>query len=170
MTLQGPMPDQTIEPGKQGRAINEIDAHVAKQILSYRELLGISQQHLARCLGLSFQQVQKYERGINRVSAGRLFQIAACFGIRVESLFEGIPSSGNHRDISLLGGQERVLTFAATQEGSILNEAYLDSASPRQRKIALEILRLPLAPAPSPHESVMSEKAKETDPKDSYRP
>ncbi len=103
----------------------------------------MSQKQLAGHLGISFQQVQKYERGINRISAGRLLQIATCFGIPIEFFFDGLPSEATNEP--LFRGQERVLKFAMTREGSKLNRAYLDSASPHQRKIALEVLRLPVA-------------------------
>ena len=58
------------------RTANDMDNHVAAKIKAARKAAGISQEALADKLGISFQQVQKYERGVNRVSAGRLFEIA----------------------------------------------------------------------------------------------
>jgi transcriptional regulator with XRE-family HTH domain len=66
---------------------NVIDLLVAKRIRAYRKQLGLSQSDLARKLGLTFQQIQKYEKGSNRVGAGRLFEIAGIFDIPIQALY-----------------------------------------------------------------------------------
>jgi transcriptional regulator with XRE-family HTH domain len=71
-------------------AASEIDALVGSRIRARREALGISQGRLGRSLGLTFSQVQKYEKGSNRIGAGRLFQIASLLGVPVQYFFEGI--------------------------------------------------------------------------------
>ena len=70
------------------RRPNSTDIQVGQSIRAHRLIAGISQSDLASRLGVSFQQVQKYEKGINRVGAGRLPQIAAIFGIQINALFE----------------------------------------------------------------------------------
>ena len=70
------------------RRPNSMDIQVGQSIRTHRLIAGISQSDLASRLGVSFQQVQKYEKGINRVGAGRLPQIAAIFGIPISALFE----------------------------------------------------------------------------------
>ncbi|MBR4927762.1 MAG: helix-turn-helix transcriptional regulator [Alphaproteobacteria bacterium] len=69
-------------------ATTPVDAYVGSRIKLRRNLLGISQERLAEEVGITFQQVQKYERGLNRVSAGRLWQIAKTLGVSVNFFFE----------------------------------------------------------------------------------
>ena len=72
---------------KKGRP-NSADVQVGESIRAHRLIVGMSQSDLARRLGVSFQQVQKYEKGTNRVGAGRLPQIAAIFNIPISALFD----------------------------------------------------------------------------------
>ncbi|HLH91634.1 MAG TPA: helix-turn-helix transcriptional regulator [Xanthobacteraceae bacterium] len=67
-----------------------VDAIVGRRIRTRRLLLGLTQTQLAQQLGVSFQQVQKYENGANRVGAGRLVQIAQVLGVPIEALLEGL--------------------------------------------------------------------------------
>src|SRR5882762_8511128 len=64
---------------KRGRSTAAIDDHVGKRIRERRVMLGLTQQQLAELIGVTYQQAHKYERGINRVSAGRLFELARNF-------------------------------------------------------------------------------------------
>jgi transcriptional regulator with XRE-family HTH domain len=70
-----------------------IDIHVGKRIKLRRTLVGISQERLANALGLTFQQVQKYECGTNRVSASKLYEIAKALDIEVAFFFDELPST-----------------------------------------------------------------------------
>ena len=72
---------------------NPIDAHVGHQIRQRRATLGISQEQLAGVLGLSFQQVQKYERGVNRVGASRLHDLARALDVPIGYFFEDAPGA-----------------------------------------------------------------------------
>lgn len=71
-----------------------IDQYVGQRIQSLRQMRHISQEQLGKALGLTFQQIQKYERGINRISASRLFMVAHFLGVPVSFFFEGLPSGG----------------------------------------------------------------------------
>lgn len=73
---------------------NEIDAYVGRRMRERREALGISQGRLGRHLGLTFSQVQKYEKGSNRIGAGRLYQIAGFLGVSPNYFFEGLGAAG----------------------------------------------------------------------------
>jgi transcriptional regulator with XRE-family HTH domain len=73
------------------RSPNPIDVHVGERIRRRRRALGVSQDRLAEQLGLTFQQVQKYERGANRVSASKLYQIASTLQASVSFFFDGLP-------------------------------------------------------------------------------
>lgn len=73
--------------------IHPVDIEVGANVRLRRKAMGVSQQDLAKALGVSFQQVQKYERGTNRISASRLYDIAACLGVNVEYFFDGLPAN-----------------------------------------------------------------------------
>jgi len=83
----------------------DIDLHVGKRIRERRLTMDVSQQELAKLIGVTFQQAHKYEKGINRVSAGRLFNIAQCLGTTVDYFFEGLEQEGK----SLSTDQKRSL-------------------------------------------------------------
>lgn len=74
------------------RAVTEVDSHIGKRIAQRRLLLGLSQHQLAETLGLSFQQLQKYENGGNRVSASRLYQLAQVLRVPITWFYEGMDS------------------------------------------------------------------------------
>jgi len=84
--------------GKRGRVgvdgPNPIDIHVGNRIRMRRTLLGMSQQRLGRALGLTFQQVQKYERGTNRVSAGKLYQLARVLSVPISDFYDTYAAGG----------------------------------------------------------------------------
>lgn len=67
-----------------------VDVHVGKRIRQRRWLVGMTQQRLAECVGIKFQQIQKYETGANRVSASRLWDIADALDVEVSFFFEGL--------------------------------------------------------------------------------
>ena len=71
-----------------------VDAHVGKRIRHRRWMVGMTQQQLAEKVGIKFQQIQKYETGMNRVSASRLWDIADALGVNIAFFFEGIDDSG----------------------------------------------------------------------------
>ena len=71
----------------------EIDRHVGARIRQRRIMMGLTQQQLADLIGVTYQQAHKYERGINRVSAGRLFEIAQVLSVAVGHFYEGLDST-----------------------------------------------------------------------------
>src|SRR5882724_8526144 len=75
---------------KRGRSTATIDDHVGGRIRERRIMLGLTQQQLAELIGVTYQQAHKYERGINRVSAGRLYEIAGILSVPVSYFYEGI--------------------------------------------------------------------------------
>ena len=74
-----------------------VDVHVGSRVRLRRTLLGMSQTDIADALGLTFQQVQKYEKGVNRISASRLYHLCLIFGVPVESFFEEIEGKTSRR-------------------------------------------------------------------------
>lgn len=77
-------------PDKENRA-SPIDTHVGARIRLRRTLLGMSQERLGEALGLTFQQVQKYERGVNRVGASRLFDLSRVLDVSISFFFDDLP-------------------------------------------------------------------------------
>ena len=75
---------------------NQIDVHVGCCVWQRRTLLGLSQEKLGEALGLNFQQVQKYERGTNRVSASRLFDLSLILEVKIQHFFEGLENQASN--------------------------------------------------------------------------
>jgi transcriptional regulator with XRE-family HTH domain len=71
-----------------------IDIHVGNRLKQRRHLCGMSQSELAEKAGITFQQVQKYERGTNRMSASRLYEFSQILGVNISYFFEGLPAAG----------------------------------------------------------------------------
>jgi transcriptional regulator with XRE-family HTH domain len=84
--------------GMSAKQVSGIDTQIANRIYSCRTQLGLSQTDLAVKLGISFQQVQKYEKGANRIGAGRLFQLATIFNVPIEALFPDKEASPSQSD------------------------------------------------------------------------
>ncbi len=76
-----------------GTGISPIDVHVGARLRQRRTLLGMTQTNLGDALGLTFQQVQKYERGTNRISASRLYDLARLLDVTVEYFFDDMPAA-----------------------------------------------------------------------------
>jgi transcriptional regulator with XRE-family HTH domain len=77
----------------QARKADLIDRHVGKKLREHRRMLEMSQQDVSERLGISYQQIQKYESGANRISAGRLYTLANIMQIPVHKFFEGLPAT-----------------------------------------------------------------------------
>jgi transcriptional regulator with XRE-family HTH domain len=88
----------------QKKSPNLIDKHIGSRVRARRTMLGMSQEKLAAALGLTFQQVQKYEKGVNRIGASRLLHIAGILDVSIEFFFEGLPGlrAGGFADDSLV--------------------------------------------------------------------
>ena len=89
-----------------GKLAKRVDDHVGERIRQRRTMLGLTQEHLASALNISYQQVQKYETGANRVSAGRLFEIAKRLESDVSYFFEGLEPSKESEPLAH-GGKNR---------------------------------------------------------------
>ncbi|MBC7156162.1 MAG: helix-turn-helix transcriptional regulator [Rhodobacteraceae bacterium] len=84
-----------------------VDAHVGKRIRHRRWMIGMTQQQLADKVGIKFQQIQKYETGMNRVSASRLWDIARSLGVTISFFFEGLEDGGKEAaDADILADRE----------------------------------------------------------------
>ena len=90
-----------------------IDVHVGSRVRLRRTLLGMSQERLGDAIGLTFQQVQKYERGVNRIGASRLFDLSRVLDVPISFFFDDLPTSAGGSQ----GFANRVAGFAEGQEG-----------------------------------------------------
>ena len=125
------------------KAPNPVDRHVGSRVRMRRGLVGLSQERLGESLGLTYQQVQKYEKGTNRIGASRLQQISRILGVPVEYFFEGAPQTIER---SLSSGFEDngdtayVADFLATNEGIQLNKAFVRIMDPKLRRRVVELV------------------------------
>jgi transcriptional regulator with XRE-family HTH domain len=108
------------------KATNPVDKHVGSRVRMRRMMLGMSQSTLGDGLGISFQQVQKYEKGTNRMGAGRLQHIAQLLQIPVPFFFEGAPHlPGQAKGIGAAPSPAYVFDFLATSDGLALTKAFM---------------------------------------------
>lgn len=127
------------------RRPNPVDVHVGNRVRLQRMLIGISQEKLGERLGLTFQQVQKYEKGINRIGASRLFELSRVLGVPVQFFYEDAPVAGGQQG-SAPGFAERssdshVFEFLSSREGLELNRAFSRITDPKVRKSVLDLVR-----------------------------
>jgi len=119
------------KPNK-GRSIAAIDDHVGGRIRERRLMLGLTQQQLAEMIGVTYQQAHKYERGINRVSAGRLFEIAHALSAPITYFFEGIGEEGPRPILP----HQRTLLEITRNIAEIRNEKHREAISQLARALA----------------------------------
>lgn len=122
------------------RNADPIDVHVGNRLRMRRTLIGMSQEKLGDRLGLTFQQVQKYEKGSNRVSASRLFRMSEILGVSVQFFYDDMAGSvAAAGEPSAGAGRDRIMELTNASEGLQLNEAFvaIRSADVRRRIIDL---------------------------------
>lgn len=103
----------------------EVDHHVGARIRERRIMMGLTQQELADLIGVTYQQAHKYERGINRVSAGRLYDIAGALNVPIGYFFEGLDSSTT----VTLTPRQRMCLELARNFSNIENERHQEALS-----------------------------------------
>jgi transcriptional regulator with XRE-family HTH domain len=118
--------------GKRGRSSAAIDDHIGARIRERRIMLGLTQQQLAKLIGVTYQQAHKYERGINRVSAGRLLEIARVLGTPIAYFYEGIGEEGPR----LVTQRERMMLEIARNFADITDERHQEAVSKLARALA----------------------------------
>ena len=120
---------------------NPVDNHVGRKLRARRTKLGISQSVLAEALGLTFQQVQKYEKGVNRIGAGRLQQIAQILQMPVESFFEGLPHQRSQRRVPTdVSDVQYVADYLATTDGHQLTKAFMKIPNAKLRRSIVNLV------------------------------
>jgi transcriptional regulator with XRE-family HTH domain len=109
-----------------------VDRHVGTRIRERRIMLGYTQQQLAEMIGVTYQQAHKYERGINRVSAGRLYEISQVLGVPVSFFFEGLDGDGE----AAITVRQRMCLELARNFAMIENERHQEALTHLARALA----------------------------------
>jgi len=121
---------------------NPIDAQVGNRVRIRRMLIGMSQERLGDLLGLTFQQVQKYEKGVNRIGAGRLFEVSRILGVPIDFFYEGVSAPGTDKPgFTETGGAPPVMEFVSSGEGLQLSLAFMKIKDPKVRKRVLDLVK-----------------------------
>ena len=109
------------------RGTTAVDTHIGQKIRARRTLLGLSQTELADAAGITFQQVQKYEKGTNRVGASRLQQFSEALGVPPSYFFDGAPTAGKKTPAPNEGElpEGSIVSFLGTRDGAALVRGFL---------------------------------------------
>ncbi len=130
MTATMARPKNEARPGR-SRA-QEVDRHVGARMRERRIMLGLTQQQMAELIGVTYQQAHKYEKGINRIAAGRLFTIAQALGVDVGYFFEGMETERDFKPTP----QQRMLLELARNFIALPNRKYQEAICNLARALA----------------------------------
>jgi transcriptional regulator with XRE-family HTH domain len=120
-------------------ATSAVDRHVGSRVRERRTVLGLSQQQLAGMIGVTYQQAHKYERGLNRISAGRLFEIAEVLAVPISWFFEGLAKQPDQ----IATPRQRMALELARNFAAIDNEKHQEALSQMARVLAAQSLTRP---------------------------
>ncbi len=122
---------------------HHVDVHVGKRLRLRRTILGMSQEAIARVIGITFQQIQKYERGVNRMSSSRLYDFAKAMNVPVSYFFDGLEQTGATPAFS--GMMEETAAFEhedlTSRETMELMRAYTKVKEPALRKRIVDLIK-----------------------------
>ena len=141
--VRGPKESASMANKKQP---NPIDIHVGSRVRLRRMMLGMSQEKLGENLGITFQQIQKYEKGTNRIGASRLQHIARVLTVPVSFFFEDAPGSapaesGGSDGLAEAPSASYVVDFLSSSEGIQLNKAFIRIKDAKLRRKVIELVR-----------------------------
>ncbi len=122
---------------------NPVDVHVGARVRLRRTMLNLSQEKLGECLGITFQQIQKYEKGTNRIGASRLQKLSEALKTPVAFFFEDAPGISQTAvgELSETDSPNYVVDFLSTSEGLQLNKAFANIKDPKVRQKIIELVR-----------------------------
>jgi transcriptional regulator with XRE-family HTH domain len=129
------------ETGMVKKVPNPIDKHVGSRVRMRRMMLSMSQEKLGDSLGLTFQQVQKYEKGTNRIGASRLQQISIILQVPVSFFFEGAPVPPGPDGMGEAPSPAYVTDFLATPDGLALVRAFTRIENPKLRRRVVDLVQ-----------------------------
>ncbi len=122
---------------------NPIDIHVGSRIRLRRAMLGMSQEKLGESLGITFQQIQKYEKGTNRVGASRLQNISSVLNVPVSFFFEDAPGdvATGTTGMAEAASSNYVVDFLSSSEGLQLNRAFVKISDAKVRRKIVDLVK-----------------------------
>ena len=126
---------QPVKKAVPANRASSIDRHVGTRIRERRIMLGLSQQQMADMIGVTYQQAHKYERGINRISAGRLYEITRVLNVPITYFFEGLDIT---EDDETLNPRQRMCLELARNFASISNQRHQEALSQLARALAVQ--------------------------------
>ena len=119
-----------------------VDRHVGARVRMRRMMVGMSQEKLGEACGITFQQIQKYEKGTNRMGASRLHHIARVLDVPIEFFYEGASSDQGSNGPIMIDGQSRSMTdFLATSEGLELVRAFTAIKDSKVRRRIVDVAK-----------------------------
>ena len=143
--------DAARKPNRLTDGPNPVDIHVGARLRLRRTLVGMSQEQLGKASGLTFQQIQKYERGTNRMGASRLFQLARLLNVQVSWFFDELPSAlgGKQPQQGLSDSEQESLEGVPQNDNQIMQRretlelirAYYRIADPKQRRAVYDFIK-----------------------------
>jgi len=133
-----PFQECVLVPKKQA---NPTDMLVGNRVRIRRMLIGMSQERLGELLGLTFQQVQKYEKGVNRIGAGRLFDVSRILGVPIDYFYEGVAAQLPGQPGFAEEGAPPVMEFVSSGEGMQLSLAFMKIKDAKVRKRVLDLVK-----------------------------
>jgi len=133
---------------------NPIDVHVGSRIRLRRTMLSMSQEKLGEALGITFQQIQKYEKGTNRVGASRLQNISSVLNVPVSFFFEDAPGdqTSEQQGMAEANSSNYVVDFLSSSEGLQLNRAFIKIEDPKIRRKLIDLTKALAADGDTPTE------------------
>ena len=122
---------------------DSVDIHVGSRVRLRRMLVGFSQEKLGDSMGLTFQQIQKYEKGVNRIGASRLFKLAQVLNVPVGFFFEGLTHAEALPNMGMAEGntEEFLYEFLNSRDGLELNRAFVKVGDADVRRSVIELVR-----------------------------
>lgn len=126
-------------------APHPVDIHVGRRLRSRRTILGMSQEEIGEAVGVTFQQIQKYERGLNRIGSSRLYEFACILGVGVSYFFEDYQSLSSSQKVygTALQEEEKTFEYENLNNKEILNlvRSYYGIPDPAVRKKILSLIK-----------------------------
>jgi len=132
-----PFQECVLVPKKQA---NPVDIQVGNRVRIRRMLIGMSQERLGELLNLTFQQVQKYEKGVNRIGAGRLFDVSRILGVPIDYFYDGVAAQLGQEGFAEESAPP-VMEFVSSGEGLQLSLAFMKIKDAKVRKRVLDLVK-----------------------------
>jgi transcriptional regulator with XRE-family HTH domain len=121
---------------------NFVDRHVGNRVRMRRLLVGMSQEKLGELLGITFQQIQKYEKGSNRVSASRLYQISRVLGVPVQYFYDDLKDDDDPSGFAESKGADAIAGALQSPDGVQIARIFSETTDPHKRKLILNAVKL----------------------------